>query len=525
MIGANETAQSNRPMRAAAGTRNENRLTLVLAWIWSSLQEIFLGPFRSDAAVARGLSVRALERRRRALVLQLILTVILLFLILIAVPWSLLNGEPLGFYALFLGLTLLAILGLVANRAGWTTPAASVFVAGAFAATVGYAASGGGGADGAVANYADLVVFILVAGLTLPSGLLWISTLVAAFLTAGGLVFFPFAVHPSIGAGGGGAIGLANQLIAYQILAALLTQVYANSSRASLAAAVRAYEQERELTTLKDQFLIGANHELRTPIMALSGNIQLLAKLGKQATEDDHERLLARAVRSATHLQQLLNNVLDAATLASGAPKVTLAPVEVGAVLYDTITRFDPEEVGEPGLAKRAMQARTVEMQVEPGLVAQADSARLGQILLNLVANAVKYSEPGTPLVISATRVKAESQRPTRQGQGKRAALDATEYIRVGVKDYGLGVPPSEAHILFQRFVRLPRDIAGQVRGTGVGLYLTRTLVEAMGGRIWVESLGVPGEGSTFYFTLPALGQSQPTMSSATPLASVRLDA
>jgi len=75
--------------------------------------------------------------------------------------------------------------------------------------------------------------------------------------------------------------------------------------------------------------------------------------------------------------------------------------------------------------------------------------------------------------------------------------------IRVSVQDHGLGVSPRDATNLFNRFVRLERDIAGPVRGTGVGLYLCRILIEAMGGRIWVESSGVPGEGSNFSFTLP----------------------
>lgn len=71
------------------------------------------------------------------------------------------------------------------------------------------------------------------------------------------------------------------------------------------------------------------------------------------------------------------------------------------------------------------------------------------------------------------------------------------------MRDYGLGIPPKQAPLLFERFVRLPRDLASTVIGNGLGLHLCKTLVEAMGGRIWIESSGEPGEGSTFRFTLP----------------------
>jgi signal transduction histidine kinase len=118
----------------------------------------------------------------------------------------------------------------------------------------------------------------------------------------------------------------------------------------------------------------------------------------------------------------------------------------------------------------------------------------------------LKYSSPDSPIVIST--------HPTEEHRGE---------IEVVVRDYGLGVPPRDAPKLFNRFVRLERDIGGPVRGTGLGLYLCRILVEAMGGRIWIESSGVPGEGSAFCFTLVA-AHSAPMETASDPAEAPPVD-
>ena len=104
--------------------------------------------------------------------------------------------------------------------------------------------------------------------------------------------------------------------------------------------------------------------------------------------------------------------------------------------------------------------------------------------MLNLLTNALKYSSPGTNLEVTCDQ------------SGK--------YASVYVRDYGLGVPPEDQGRLFERFVRLERDMNSPVRGAGLGLYISKQMIEAMGGRIWVESDGQPGQGSCFVFTLPS---------------------
>lgn len=297
------------------------------------------------------------------------------------------------------------------------------------------------------------------------------------------------------------------------VLALLVVLVFRPATRyvgQSISDLELAREREHELAALKDQFIVDANHELRTPIMALYNNLELLAALSSRGTAEQRARILNRAISSGDAVLRLLHAVLDTAVLEGKAPRLDLKPVMLAPLVHDVLETFDPSEIGEPQLSVGAHEARAVTVHVPAGLVVVADEGRLRQILVNLVANALKYSAPGTPIDLRAERYEpVRRERPhIRIGAGS-SRLDAGQ-IQFSIRDRGLGVPAQDIPKLFNRFVRLERDIAGAVRGTGVGLYMCRVLVEAMGGRIWVESSGIPGEGSTFSFVLPA-AQREPT--------------
>jgi signal transduction histidine kinase len=268
----------------------------------------------------------------------------------------------------------------------------------------------------------------------------------------------------------------------------------------SIAELERAEEQQRELAALKDQFIIDANHELRTPIMALYNNLELLSLVERRNRDDPVLRkdLIQQAVSSGDGLLRLLSNVLDVGALDSQHTRMTPTLVRLEPLVRTTLDTFDPREIGEAELAPGTYQARVVTMSVPSDMVVWCDEGRLRQVLINLISNALKYSEAGTPIDITA-----QDSTKALVARGRRQEMTDLQYVRLSVRDRGLGVPPGRASQLFQRFVRLPRDIAGPVRGTGVGLYLCRTYIEAMGGEIGLESSGVPGEGSTFSFTLP----------------------
>src|SRR5262249_29828136 len=207
----------------------------------------------------------------------------------------------------------------------------------------------------------------------------------------------------------------------------------------------------------------------------------------------------------------------DISALEASQPRVEARPVALAPLVRAVLETFDPREVGEPGSQTDAYQSRAATMEIPAELMVQGDEGRIRQVLVNLLTNALKYSAPGTPITIAADALENRQRfRPLHAMPfGRRThsapAVDAG-MVQVSIQDQGLGIPSRDAGKLFNRFVRLERDIAGPVRGTGVGLYLCRVLVEAMGGRIWVESTGVPGEGSTFRFTLPLMAPERTTL-------------
>lgn len=274
----------------------------------------------------------------------------------------------------------------------------------------------------------------------------------------------------------------------------------------------KAEEQQRELAALKDQFIIYANHELRTPIMALYSSLELLDAVNQRGDDPGRRaRLLQRALTSGDALIRLLRSVLDTGVVEAQTPRVEPVAVPLAPVVRAVLETFDPREIGEMGVDAGADRSRSVRLDVPADLVVLADEGRLRQVLINLLSNALKYSAAGTPIAITAVTFVDRQRHRTAHGTwplgqsrgGARSPSMLVAMAQVSVQDQGLGVSPRDVSKLFNRFVRLERDIAGNVRGAGVGLYLCRMLVEAMGGRIWVESSGVPGEGSAFSFTLP----------------------
>lgn len=489
-----------------ASNAGPKRDTASNAGLPAYLRTIFVEPFAIHPEDVLTKPRQELERERRSGLLRLTLSSVALVLIVPVIPAALLTRAlPLFNFTLFAELALAGVCLLI-NRTSHIAIAGALFVYGSLVLGADFALRDPNGLDiQGLLLYSILALVVLIAGLVLPVWVIWLSAAPLIAVTIIGVLVTPLST--TLQANGHETavrLGAVVLLVANQALSAAFSWMYARSARAGVEGAVRAAERERELTALKDQFLIDANHELRTPIMSWYNNMELLRRLGERASPEQRARILSRAFSSGDAVLRILSTMLDPSVTGSGAPSLHPTAIALAPLVRSVLETFDPHEIAEPGLEDVSYSARPVSVEIPDDIFVWADENRLRQIFINLLTNALKYSESGTPIAISA-----RFERPKRVSGWLRmpgtedSSPPEPELVRIGVRDQGLGVPPREARLLFNRFVRLERDIAGPVRGTGVGLYLCRTLTEAMGGRIWVESAGIPGEGSTFLFTLP----------------------
>ena len=277
------------------------------------------------------------------------------------------------------------------------------------------------------------------------------------------------------------------------ILSMFASQCVAAMDNAEITIALRAaYERLQELDRLKDQFIMTASHELRTPLTAVQGYIELLQNYNDRLKLEERADFIAKAQRGCDELVLMVGNIMDASRVHVDVEEVRLGPVSLATSVSHVLEIMD-------GMTRR--ENRLVQVDVPDDIVVMADELRLRQIILNLVGNAFKYSPVGSSIHLSA-----------RSGDTLGTLC---------IRDNGSGVPPEDQKRLFARFVRLERDMNSPVRGAGLGLYISKQLVEAMGGQIWVESTGKEGEGSLFGFSLKLNQPAQVPPGSQAPRVSV----
>ena len=256
-------------------------------------------------------------------------------------------------------------------------------------------------------------------------------------------------------------------------------QQEANEARASAAAM-------REANAMKNEFLAITAHEFRNPLTVILARSQSAIKTLQRAKGSNSlpaiEEHLSIISAQGKQLNNIVTTFLDAARINQGQLSLKTEVTDL-----EQIARQVVEE--QSVLAEQhSLQCITDEIH-QPYLV-MGDRACLHQVIANLVENAIKYSPHGGPVAISLHRCRENPQ---------------AETIEVCVEDKGVGIPPEAHERLFERFYRVPQTGGSDARGVGLGLYIVSHLVAMHGSQIRVESSGVPGEGSRFIFTLPAL--------------------
>lgn len=252
---------------------------------------------------------------------------------------------------------------------------------------------------------------------------------------------------------------------------------------------------EREVERMKDEFVAVVSHELRTPITAVLGYTDILLR-GLRGPLAPKQVEALGAVRGATQrLLALINDLLDTSRLEAGKQELFVTPVDLFAAADRAVMA-----VGVLAASKGIRLGHSVPKSLPCVL---ADEEQLQRILGNLLSNAIKFTPEGGAITLLAEphqEVAASSAR-------RRLGVKEARYMAVMVSDTGVGIPPDHQEKIWDKFQQVDSSSRRLFGGTGLGLAITKGLVELHGGKVWVESEGVPGRGSTFGFTLPVAKQ------------------
>jgi len=226
----------------------------------------------------------------------------------------------------------------------------------------------------------------------------------------------------------------------------------------------------RELDQMKSDFVAIASHELRTPLTAIHGYVRTLVRRFDSLGPDEVRHFLDTISRQSDRMKRLVEDLLFVSKIEAGAIRVEVEEVDLPALLEATVESLGPGE-----------RSRITIVAPAPDGPVRTDPDRVEQILRNLIGNALKFSDPSSPVKVEAS---------VRDGQ-----------IGLSVTDRGVGIRPDELGHIFDRFHQASEVLTREAQGAGLGLYITKRLVEALGGSVEVDS--TPAEGSTFTVQLP----------------------
>jgi signal transduction histidine kinase len=229
--------------------------------------------------------------------------------------------------------------------------------------------------------------------------------------------------------------------------------------------------ERKKLDQLKDEFISLVSHELRSPLTVVIGAVNTVLSEGSRLSPEETRQLLQDAAWESESLSHLLGNLLELSRAQADRLFLHPEPVSIKSVVQEAVKKIEQQFPTHRFLIGLPKQLPLL----------KADQLRVERILYNLLENAAKYSPQGSKIRVFAKRKK--------------------DYLIISVADQGAGISLQDQAKLFEPFQRLEDPRLKGVKGAGLGLLVCRRLVEAHGGRIWVES--EPGRGSTFSFTLP----------------------
>jgi PAS domain S-box-containing protein len=264
---------------------------------------------------------------------------------------------------------------------------------------------------------------------------------------------------------------------AVELLVAIGHQIGVAIENAQLAEKAAEIELLREVDRLRSELIANISHELRTPLGLIKVCCTTLLREDVAFCRDTQQELLGNIKDEADKLEELVDNLLDLSRMQNGRLRLNKCPADVGQLVRKVIKAME---------VQLGPHRFVYDFPADP-LMATIDSRCIEQVLRNLVSNAIKYSPEGGDITI----------------RGRR---EGRQFI-IQVKDQGIGISQEDYERIFERFYRVDNEIVQGIRGAGLGLPVCQGIVEAHGGRIWVESL--PCSGSAFYFTLPSGGEEE----------------
>lgn len=230
-------------------------------------------------------------------------------------------------------------------------------------------------------------------------------------------------------------------------------------------------EKEKSVGKLKDEFVYIISHALKQPAVSIKGYVETIRSKYLERLSPEYREILVNTETNSLRLEKLLNDLTDISQIEKGGMRIDLTDVSLGPPITEVVSSllFDAQR-------KRI----SLIQKINEDIAAKADVGRLKEVLTNLVSNAIKYTPEGGKVVIEAKKEE--------------------EFAKILVTDNGFGISEESQEHLFEKFYRIENEQTKSAKGSGLGLFITRQLVEKMGGKIGFTSK--LGEGTTFYFTL-----------------------